>query len=378
MEKEMQNSNRWMIIILLVLGTVAAAALFIKNAGYKECWFCTEKGRFERGLEFACSDNPELRQLGLQYISQAAENGMAQADIVLAFAYAGAEDEGSLAAPPEAACLRETVSANSTLAFKYLLKASDLLKAQGKGAVPAEVAMKLVRMFSSPVFSLTDAQKAASEAKNWLVAAADAGSSEAAARLAEHASKEGAYTEALHWYQEAVRRKPHPDICLEIGDFYLYGKGVPVDYNKALEWYKKACDIAGSPEAGLDSEQQQHMLTVCSVRQDIAKRKLERSGNKNPVEIKYALKGNAQKYLVLAEDTSGESPEFVMVGEAKADSGGNITAAVAPGIDLPEGIARQKDGFSSMNQAMEWLLGQWGAARYGKGAEFTYRLEGAE
>ncbi len=372
----MQNSNRWMIITLLVLGTVAVVALLIKNAGHKECWFCTEQGRFERGLEFACSDDQELRKQALQYLSQAAESGIAEADIILAFAYSGAENAEALPVPPEAACLAGAISTNSTRAFDYLTKASDILKAEGKDAVSADLAMELVHMFSSPAFAKTDAGKAASEARFWLVAAADAGSVDATLNLASDAERNGAYTDALHWYQEAARLKPYPDFYLRIGDFYLYGMGTPVDYNKALEWYRKACDLASSPDIALGSEQQKHILTVCSVRQDIAKRKLARSGSKNPVEIKYALKGNAQKYMVMAEDSTGESPEFVRVGEAMVDSNGNISAEIAPEIELPEGIARKKDGFSSMNQAMEWLLGQWGAARYGKGLKFIYRLDG--
>ncbi|MGP5215676.1 tetratricopeptide repeat protein [Psychrobacter celer] len=49
------------------------------------------------------------------------------------------------------------------------------------------------------------------------------------------------YTKALDWYKKAASQDL--DIAqLNIGGLYENGYGVPQDYDKAFEWYQKAAD----------------------------------------------------------------------------------------------------------------------------------------
>ncbi len=379
----MQNNVKGLIIFLVCLAGMAGAAFIMKAVHHDECWFCSSEEFYQRGIEFACSEDSTKRQKGLSFIEKAASEGYAPAALLLSELYAKDLPKGILPAdsPDSKAlkCLADTVKPDGAAARKYLDQAAELYNAMAEDAekVDPELAYNLAVMYMSPPFSQHDevsSYKAADVAKRLLGVAAKGGVVEAMLKLAADADKNGKDAEALKWYSMAAEKKPNQRLCLKLGDLYLYGKGTPVNHKEALKWYKKAQNEAKESCKDMPPEKREHMLDIPEVRIEIVKRKMKQAGGGNPITVKYALSGDAFRYVVKVREEGAKEKGLVTVGEViRTDKG--IKAKIAHSIKLAKDAPREKDGFASMNQGMEWVLHQWAAAKFGTSKQFMFELE---
>ena len=373
----MQNNNMKALVIFLVcLAGTAGVALLVKGVHHEACWFCSTSDYFQKGLALACSDDEAGKQKALKYITTAAEDGYAPADMLFAQLYAGALPEQIEPVFPEATqCLSGSVQPDGAQARKYLDQASELYDAMAEDAerVEPDLAFRLAMMYLSPPFSEQDdvsSYKAADVGLKLLKVAAEGGNGDAMQKLAAIEEASGNMEDAVKWYSKVSEKKKDYRLSLKLGDIYLYGKGVAVDHKKAIEWYKKARDEI-QEASDMDPQEKRHLLDIPSVRIEIASRQIKRSGGESPVTVNYVLSGNGVHYILKVKDKDVQG--LIEAGEViKTEKG--IKAVVAQGIKLPEGAEREKEGFDSMNQGMEWVLGQWVISKYGESRQFNYRL----
>lgn len=377
----MQNNMKVVIIFLACMAVLAVTALLLQGKSHRECWFCNSHNFFERGIEFACSDDEKLRNRAVDYIIRSAGEEDVTADLFLAELYAGQLPEEAVPVDVDAMnCLRDIVPVDAVKAREYLDKVSLLYHgeiASGRTIDEAR-AYSLALMYLSPSFAgkgdAATIQKAKQDSIEWFGIAADAGNIKAALKLASMAEQEERYDAALKWYIKATELKPDFRYSMKVGDFYLYGKGTDIDYKKALEWYQKAHDqVLEALKGAKKSVELEHFLAIISVRMEIANRKMGRGGGENPVTVEYLLKGNGVHYVINVENNDPGSSGFVTVGEVRRDEKG-IRASISPGVILPDKSPREKDGFESMNHGMKWVLQQWAASRYGASRHFVFRL----
>ncbi len=379
----MQNNVKGLIIFLVCLAGMAGAAFIMKAVHHDECWFCSSEEFYERGIELACSEDSTKRQKGLSFIEKAASEGYAPAALLLSELYAKGQPKGIPPADsPDSKvlkCLAGDVKPDGATARKYLDQAAELYHAMAGDSEKVEPALayQLAVMYMSPPFSKHDdvsSYKAAEVAKRLLGVAAKGGVVDAMLKLAADADAKGNAAEALKWYSMAAEKKPNQKLCLKLGDLYLYGKGTPVNHKEALKWYKKAQTETEKACKDMPPEKREHMLDIPAVRIEIAKRKMKQAGGGNPITVSYVLEGDAFRYVIKVRQESGKEKKLVTVGEViRTDKG--IKAQVAPGIKLAKDAQREKDGFASMNQGMEWVLRQWAAARFGASKQFMFKLE---
>ncbi len=372
----MQKNMKGLVIFLVCLAGTAGVAFFMKATNKDACWFCSTSDYFQKGIALACKDDETGKKKALEYINMAAKDGYAPADLLFAQLYAGTVPEQITPLFPEATqCLSGSVAADGAQARKYLDQASELYDAMAENAerVEPDLAFRLGIMYLSPPFSEHDdvsSYKASDVGKKLLNVAAKGGNVEAMLKLAALEGAADNMEEAVKWYSKASGKKKDYRLSLKIGDIYLYGKGVAKDHEKAVEWYKKAqAQIKETKD--LDPREKEHLLDIPSVRIQIASNHIERGGGESPVTVNYVLGGNGVHYNIKVKDKDTEG--LIDAGEViKGEKG--IKAVVAKGIKLPEGTEREKDGFESMNQGMEWVLGQWVVSKYGKSRPFNYRL----
>ncbi len=380
----MQNNVKGLIIFLVCLAGMAGAAFIMKAVYHDECWFCNSEEFYERGIEFACSEDSTKRQKGLSFIEKAASEGYAPAALLLSELYAKGQSKGVLPArhlnhKDILKCLADDVKPDGAVARKYLDQAAELYNAMAEDAekVDPEFAYNLAIMYMSPPFSQHDnvsSYKAADVAKRLLGVAAKGGVVDAMLKLAADADRNGKDAEALKWYSMAAEKKPSQKLCLKLGDLYLYGKGTPVNHKEALKWYTKAQDEAKETCKDMPPEKREHMLDIPAVRIEIVKRKMKQAGGGSPITVSYVLGGDAFRYVIKVREEGAKGKGPVTVGEViRTDK--RIKAQVAPGIKLAKDAPREKDGFASMNQGMEWVLHQWAAAKFGASKQFIFKLE---
>lgn len=375
----MRNNMKVLIIFLACMIVLAVTALLLQGKSHRECWFCSNHNFFERGVEFACSDDEKLRQTALEYIMRSAHEGDVTADMFLAELYADKLPEGIVPVDVDAMnCLKDTVSVDTVKAGEYLDKVSQLYRkdVERGGKIDMVRAYDLAEIYLSPSFAGKgddSAEKAKQNGIEWLKIAAHGGNIEAILKLASAAEQKDRYGAAMQWYIKAAELKPDFKYALRIGDGYLYGKGTDIDYKKALKWYQKAHDQVLEAAKKIKPAEREHLLSILAVRMEIANRKLERAGGKNPVTVDYMLSGNSIHYIINVLDNGPDSKGIVSVGEVKQEEKG-IKASISPNVTLPEKSQREKDGFQSMNQGMNWVLRQWAATRHGVSRHFVFRL----
>jgi len=373
----MQNKMKALVIFLVCLSGMAGTAFFMKVLNHEACWFCSTSDYFKRGVEFACSGDEAKRKKALDYLIRAADEGYAPAAMLLSELYAGTLPQDIRPTDADTLqCLSDSVSPDGVQARKYLDQASELYDAlaEGQERVDPDLAFRFAMMYLSPPFSEHDdvsSYRAADVALKLLNAAAEGGNPDAMLKFAAIEESKGNGDKAVEWYSMAAEKRQDYRLSLRIGDIYLYGKGgVPLDHKKALEWYNKAQAQAQDASKDMGPEEREHLLDTLSVRIDLAGRKIAQGGGKNSVTVNYLLAGNGGHYLVMVRD---EGAEAVTVGEViRTDKG--IRALVAADVQLPEDIEREKEGFESMNQGMEWVLRQWAVSKYGKQGQFIFRL----
>ena len=113
----------------------------------------------------------------------------------------------------------------------------DEAKSKADGMSPQEA----VKMGSG--YSDNDMQKTNTVKEAFFLSAAERGNTEAMRKLGDLYDNRRAYAEALNWYlrfAQSPEAKNNGYFFSKIGDFYFNGWGTPVNYSKALEYYKAA------------------------------------------------------------------------------------------------------------------------------------------
>jgi TPR repeat protein len=86
--------------------------------------------------------------------------------------------------------------------------------------------------------------------QDWLEKAADRGNLQGEINLANLYERKEDYINAAKWYLQCIKQvdnNPHlSDAMSSLGSFYLYGNGVPQDYEKALFLFKKSIDLGNT------------------------------------------------------------------------------------------------------------------------------------
>ncbi len=362
----MDNSKKAVVIFLVCLIGMAGVAFVMKALKHGG------SAMYAQGIKSACSEDNATQHQALESIKKAAEEGDAQAAMFLAQLFAGGMPEGVEPVQPDAfKCLAELVKPDGAEARRYLDMAAGL-----EGAVETldpKIAYRYAILYMSAPFASHDEVSefhAQDVADRLLDTAAKSGSSDFILNLAALCESKGNYAEALKLYEKAAELAPDFKLELKIGDYYLYGRGTDVNPSQATVWYQKA-QKSVEAQKELEPEKRQHMLDIVSVRMDIAGRKLDRSGGAPPVTVRYLLAGNGNHYIVKAIGKQGGSP--ITAGEViKTEKG--IKAVVAKDVKLPENSKRERDGFSSMNEAMIWVLEQWAKASIGENNEYVFRI----
>ena len=96
------------------------------------------------------------------------------------------------------------------------------------------------------------------------------------------------YSHAIRWLTKAAKEK-HPEAQYYLGEAYFYGKGVVLDYARALELYKLA-DEQGNKEARESLRNDSDKIKQLSTTEEYAKNvKLSRLANQGNLGAKYDL-----------------------------------------------------------------------------------------
>ncbi len=362
----MENSKKAFIIFLVCLAAMAGIALVLKAVRHGGAALYTQ------GIKAACSEDEALKQQAIENIKKAAEEGDASAALFLAELYAGGMPQGVEAVEPEAfKCLSEVVKPDGAEARKYLDRAAELDDAME--TLDPDTAAKYAVLYSSSPFASNDSAsefKAADVAAKLLQTASKSRNSDFLLKLATLYEKKGEFAAALKLYEKAVAVAPDYVLCLRIGDLYLYGKGTGPDPQAAMQWYQRANELINKAGEQIEPAVKQHFLDVVSVRMDIADSKLKRSGGSAPVTIGYKLAGNGNHYIVMAIQEGAKAVKAGEVIRTEKD----IKAVMAKDVKLLEDMPREKSGFASMNQGMEWVLQQWAATTLGADKYYVFRL----
>jgi|GEM_PF-1899194 len=121
-----------------------------------------------------------------------------------------------------------------------------LEQAAEKGDMPAQNAVGFTYHYGKGVDQNYD------QARLWYILAASNGYKEALYNLGVLCKDErGGFLDSqqiIHWWEDSAERNYTP-AQHALGDFYFYGKYVPLNYTRALEWYSKAA-LQGHEKAG--------------------------------------------------------------------------------------------------------------------------------
>jgi tetratricopeptide (TPR) repeat protein len=176
------------------------------------------------------------------------------------------------------------------------------------------------------------------------------------------------YAEARPWLEAAAQRYKDPQPALILGDYRMQGKGVEVDYEKAMHWYRQALLAVQKSSVGLDHSEQVEAEDVPRARMDMAMRKLQQERMFKFRTLYYHVGGDADTYEVYCED----SPD-TMIGSVSRNVEG-VVASLAPDVKRALSVATPQKTFASMNEGLNWLLTAYARGQYGEFTKFDFRL----
>jgi TPR repeat protein len=334
------------IATLVFVFILAVGGFILKQQSYKICWNCTADEYFVRGTEYSCSEKDSYRQTGLEFITNAANDGHLEAELLLAELYSKDLPEAYLpSGSKERACLLQDVTLDQQAGLSYFQSVSDAI-ANGQ-KVDTATLLNLALLYHEGLMGADGSMDKAV----WLYekAAAD-GSFVAMRTLGKLAQTAGDDSKALHWLRQATENPTDFESPLVVADYYLYGKGTTVDLLQAQELYRLA--LSRTEKVNKEKRAAQRLTKkVATIRLDIVGRKLEAlGGDKQRVAINYYLEGGVKRFVVFVADR----PE--QIGVVYNDDG-NIHAAVNVDLDFAELLLDLKqDNFSSMTEGVQWLL----------------------
>ncbi len=343
-----------LIIILVLAAVLLATGLIHRHAGYKICPGCTPHEYFKRGLKYSCSKDKDHRLTALRFIKKAAEKGEFQAELLLAELYLQKFPNGYVPVfQKQIDCLSREAGPDKALATAYYEKV--IKKIEKQKTVPPNLFFNIYLLYSQGILP---AEKPAEVQQKWLAKAAEAGSHSAMILLAEAAEARGDFTLAKKWFEAAAQDPADWESALKVGDYYFYGKGVPVDYVQAEKWYQKALKAVQKLASTLESDHEKTGIKVApKVRLDILRKRLS-TQKENASGLEYRLEGTVREFLVYVK---GPSKKFDLAGKV-INKDGKITAQMNSKLKYaspPE--AMEKTGFSSMVDGVKWVLGTFSA-----------------
>ena len=339
-----------LITVLALAAVLVGIGLIYKHAGYKVCPACSARKYFQRGLEYSCNKDKDYQLTALRFIKRAAERGELEAGLLLAELYLRKFPTGY--APvfqKQTACLARVAAPDKKTAVTYFEQVAEGL---GKRkAVPADLLLNLYFLYSQGILPAGKPEEAA---QRWLLKAAEAGSHSGMVFLAKAANARGDSALAKKWFETASKDPADWESPLMVGDYYFYGKGVPVDYVQAEKWYQKACQAAGEFTSSLEPGQEKTEIEAAPrVRLDILRRRLAAEKGGRASRLEYRLEGRVKEYLVYVKALSGQ---FELAGRV-VNKNGKIIASMNGKLKYASPPpAMEKDGFNSMVEGMKWVL----------------------
>jgi len=351
-------------IVLFICCLAVAGGAVLYNYGYKMCWKCSTQDYYERGREFVCRDKAELQQTGLDFLRLAAEHQQPRAQILLAECYSSSlpADYSSLDAGAYK-CLNGRLRKNSTAATALFKRAYATLSKQEQDN--GQLLFNLARLVAAGVIK-TDNPAAAHEL---YVKAAEHENYLAKWTLALHYNEQADYAAAEKWLRSAAEDNKDAAPALLLGDYFMYGKGQVVNYEKAIYWYREALETQKKVMAKSSEEERLNAEDVPRARMDVAMRQLHKERLKAKIALHYHIGGNANHYVVYSEDHSAGA-----IGTVTKSVEG-VTAKIDDSVSVSLTIPTTSKTFESMNEGMEWLLHSYARSRYGSYTKAEFILQ---
>lgn len=362
----MTAKKKLLINILLFLGCVAIAGLAVLyNYSYKICWHCDTDDYYERGRVFVCKDDAELRESGLDFLRVAASRQQPRAQLLLAECYAPELPDGYEPLDRRAyACLSSELDTNPAAATEFFRKAHTALKHQEK--LQPQVLHNLGLLLEGNMLEGAESMEMAEE---YFSAAAQQGYFPSLQHLGMIYHQRSDYTRARRWLEEAAQRYKDPQPALLLGDYSMQGKGVSVDYEKAMHWYRQALLAAKKVSIGLEQAEQVAAEDVPRARMDMAMRKLQQQRIFKFKTLHYRVGGDASNYEVYCGENLTR-----MIGTVKRNVEG-VEASLAPEVKRALSVTTPQKTFGSMNEGLNWLLNAYAKGQYGNFTKFDFRLK---
>lgn len=362
----MSSRKKIILNIVLFIGCLSVAgSAMLYNYSYKLCWKCSTVDYYERGKEFVCRDKVELRQTGVDFLRLAADKDNTDAQILLAECYLGKLPDGYISRDPTAFnCLNDQLRANQIAATQLFSQAYTLLtKAELKDH---QQLFNFAVLIEQGVLKRSNSTK---DAHSLYLQAAKHGNLIAMNALGYEYHQKSDYVAAKKWLRMAAEAGKSVEPALTLGDYFYYGKGETVNFEKAIHWYRIALKTQQTRAARLPEQQRVAALDAPMARIEMAMRQLKKSRMTAPMSLHYRIGGNATHYVVHTEDR----PEGAIGTVSKTATG--VTAAIDDSITLALSIPTSSKSFSSMNDGMDWLLQSYARSRYGSYTRVSFSLQ---
>ena len=362
----MSLRKKIVLYVLLFVGCVAlVGAVALYNYSYKLCWKCSTQDYYERGKDFVCSDKEELRQTGLDFLLVAADRQQSAAQILLGEGYLGDLPEGYISFDATAlGCLIGQLPQDPTAAARLFNQAYTTLRQQelADNRLPLNFGLLVEN-------GMIASDNPHQDAHTLYLQAAKQGNYTAMRSLGLKYHQKSDYVAAQKWLSLVAEAGKETEPALLLGDYFYYGKGGVLNYDKAIRWYRVALKTQRTLWASASEEERLAAEDVPMARIEMAMRQLQKDCMRVPMTLHYRISGNASRYTVHTEDR----PEGPIGIVEKTDEG--IMAQINNRITLARSIPTRSKSFESMNDGMEWMLHAYARSRYGSSAKLNFILD---
>lgn len=362
----MSSRKKIILNIVLFIGCLSlASAAMLYNYSYKLCWKCSTDDYYQRGKEFVCREKVELQQTGIDFLRLAADQHNTDAQILLAESYLGELPTGYISRDQTAFnCLNDQLRQNPTAAAQLFNQAFKTLN-NGE-LTDNQQLFNFALLIEKGVISSTEPTK---EAHSLYLQSAKHGNLIAMNALGYEYHQKSDYVAAKKWLRLAAEAGKSVEPALTLGDYFYYGKGETVNFEKAIHWYRLALKTQQTLAAKLPEEQRIAALDAPKARIEMAMRQLKKSRMTAPMTLHYRIAGNATHYVVHTEDRAVGA-----IGTVDKTATG-IIATIDDGITLALSIPTSSKSFRSMNDGLEWLLQSYARSRYGSYTHVNFTLQ---
>ena len=352
--------------IILFIGCLSlAGAAMLYNYNYKLCWKCSTEDYYERGKEFVCRDKGELRQTGIDFLRLAAEQENTNAQILLAECYLDTLPSGYISRDATAFnCLNEQLRHNAAAATQLFNQAFKTLTASE--LTDHQQLFNFALLVEKGVLKSPHPTK---ESHSLYLQAAKHGNTIAMNALGYEYHQNSDYVAAKKWLRMAAKAGKSVEPALTLGDYFYYGKGETVNFEKAIHWYRIALKTQQTLAAKLPEAQRIAALDAPKARIEMAMRQLKKSRMTAPMALHYRISGNATHYVIHTEDR--DQGPIGTVDKSKTGVIAKIDDSITLALSIPTGSKT----FASMNEGMDWLLHSYARSRYGSYTDVQFSLQ---